>query len=47
MKKQRQGVRSTKLKENTKLEGENIPGNADTEVNPIPPKKMRGIFIKI
>jgi hypothetical protein len=47
MKKQCQGVRSTKLKENTRLEEENIPGNADAEVNPSPPKKMRYIFIKI
>jgi hypothetical protein len=47
MKKQRQGVRSTKLKENTRLEEENIPGIADAEVNPSPSKKLRDIFIKI
>jgi hypothetical protein len=47
MKNQRQGVRSTKLKENTRLEDENIPGNVDAEVDSSPPKKMRDIFIKI
>jgi hypothetical protein len=45
MKKQHQGVRSTKLKENTQSENENIPGNTVAEVNPSPPKKMRDIFI--
>jgi hypothetical protein len=47
MKKLRQGVRSTKLKENTKLEDENIPGDTDVEVDQSPQKKMRDIFIKI
>jgi hypothetical protein len=47
MKKQRQGVRSTKLKENTQSEDENIPGNTVTEVDPSPPKKIRDILIKI
>ncbi len=47
MKKQRQGVRLTKLKENTRSEDENIPGNTDAEVDPSPPKKMRDTFIKI
>jgi hypothetical protein len=47
MKKQHQGVRSTNLKENTRAEDENIPGNTNTEVDPSPPKKMRDIFIKI
>jgi hypothetical protein len=47
MKKQCQGVRSTKLKENTQSEDENIPGNTVAEVDPSPPKKMRAIFIKI
>jgi hypothetical protein len=42
MKKLRQGVRSTKLKENTRLEEENIPGNANAEVNPSPPV---GVYI--
>jgi hypothetical protein len=46
MKKQCQGVRSTKLKENTRSEDENIPSNTDTEVDPSPQKKMRDIFIK-
>jgi hypothetical protein len=39
MKKQRQGVRSTKLKENTRSENENIPDNTVTEVDPCPPSK--------
>jgi hypothetical protein len=47
MKKQHQGVRSTKLKENTGSKNENIPGNTVAEVNPSPTKKMRDIFIKI
>ncbi len=47
MKKQRQGVRLTKLKKNTRSENENIPGNTVAEVDPSPPKKMRDIFIKI
>ncbi len=47
MKKQCQEVRSTKLKENTQSEDENIPGNTVPEVDPSPPKKMRDIFIKI
>jgi hypothetical protein len=47
MKKQCQGVRSTKLKENTQSEDENIPGNTVAEVDPSPPKKMRDIFIEI
>jgi hypothetical protein len=47
MKKQRQGVRSTKLKENTQSEDENIPGNTAVEVDPSTPKTMRDIFIKI
>jgi hypothetical protein len=46
MKKQCQGVRSTKLKENTQSKNENIPGNTVAEVDPSPPKKMRDIFIK-
>jgi hypothetical protein len=44
--KQCQGVRSTKLRENARLEEENIPGNADAEVDPSPPKRMRDLFIK-
>jgi hypothetical protein len=47
MKKQCQGVRSTKIKENTRSENENIPVNTVTEVDPSPSKKMRDIFIKI
>jgi hypothetical protein len=47
MKKQCQGVRSTKVKENTRLEEDIVPGNAYAEVDPSPPKKMRDIFIKI
>ena len=47
MKKQCKGVRSTKLKENTQPEDENIPGNTVAKVDPSPPKKMRDIFIKI
>ncbi len=47
MKKQHQGVRSTKSKEITRSEDENIPGNTVAEVDPSPPKKMRDIFIKI
>ena len=46
MKKQSQGVRSTKLKENTKAEDENIPGNTNATVDPSPPKKMRDKFKK-
>jgi hypothetical protein len=38
MKKQCQGVRSTKLKENTRSDDENIPGNTNSEVDPSPPK---------
>jgi hypothetical protein len=47
MKKQCQGVRSTKLKENTRSDNKNIPGNTVAEVDPSPQKKMRDIFIKI
>ncbi len=47
MKKQRNGVRSTKLKETTQSEEDNIPGNTVVEVDPSPPKKMRDILIKI
>jgi hypothetical protein len=47
MKKQCQGVRSTKLKENTQSEDENISGNIVAEVDPSPTEKMRDIFIKI
>ncbi len=47
MKKQRQGVRLTKSKENTQSEDENIPGNTVAEVDPSPPPKMRDIFNKI
>jgi hypothetical protein len=39
MKKQHQGVKSTKLKENTQSENKNIPGNTVAEVDPSPPKK--------
>jgi hypothetical protein len=46
MKKQHQGVRSTKLKENTRAEDENIPGNTNATVDPSPPKKMRDKFKK-
>jgi hypothetical protein len=47
MKKQCQGVRSTKFKENTQSEDENLLGNTVAEVDPCPPQKMRDIFIKI
>jgi hypothetical protein len=47
MKKQCQGVRLRKLKENTQSEDENIPGNTVAEVDPSLSKKMRDIFIKI
>jgi hypothetical protein len=47
MKKQHQGVRSTKLRENTRSEDENIPDNTVMEADLSPPKKMRDIFIKI
>jgi hypothetical protein len=47
LKKQCQGVRLTKLKENTQSENENIPGNTVPEVDPSPSKKMREIFIKM
>jgi hypothetical protein len=47
MKEQRQGVRSTKLKEGTRLEKELTPGNSNMEVNPSPSKEMRDAFVKI
>jgi hypothetical protein len=47
MKEQYQGVRLTKLKENTQSEDKNIPGNTVAEVDPSPSKKMRDKFIKI
>jgi hypothetical protein len=47
MKEQHQGVRSTKLKEDKRVEEGNISGNANVKVNPSSPKKMRDIYIKI
>jgi hypothetical protein len=47
MKKQRQGLRPTKLKEDTRLKEQHTSGNANMEVNPSPLKKMRDISVKM